>query len=205
MVVEAAAEVKAVEARVPVAMEAVGKEKATEMVVKALAARAAEVMVGAAAAATMAMAVAAEVARAAVVAAEVARRDGGGGDGGGRDGGVWEGGGGERAHNLTMGMTEADATGAGVRAVAEMVEEVRAAEVKVEKAAAAARVAIAAMRQPVASESKYVHHKRSTSTFHCIAKGMSRKAVPLLLLPSIHCCAPFNCHPQQKAPRISGA
>ena len=41
MVVEAAAEVKAVEARVPVAMEAVGKEKATEMVMKALAARAA--------------------------------------------------------------------------------------------------------------------------------------------------------------------
>ena len=66
-----------------------------------------------------------------------------------------------RARNLTMGMTEADATGAGVRAVAEMVEQARAAEVKaaVEKAAAAAaRVAMAAMRQPVASESKYVHH-----------------------------------------------
>ena len=138
--------------------------------------------------------------------AEVARRDGGGGDGGGRDGGVWEGGGGERAHNLAMGVTEADATGAGVRAVVEMVEQARAAEVKaaVEKAAAAARVAMAAMRQPVANESN-VHHKRSTSTFHCIAKGMSRKGGPPLLLPSIHCCAPFNCHPQQNAPRISGA
>ena len=106
-----------------------------------------------------------------------------------------------------MGVTEADATGAGVRAVVEMVEQARAAEVKaaVEKAAAAARVAMAAMRQPVASESKYVHHKRSTSTCHCIAKGMSRKGGPPLLLSSIHCCAPFNRHPQQNAPRISGA
>ena len=66
---------------------------------------------------------------------------------------------------------------------------VRAAEVKaaVEKAAAAATVAIAAMRQPGASDSKYVHHKRPTSTFHCIAKGMSRKRAVL------HCCAPFKC------------
>ena len=54
-----------------------------------------------------------------------------------------EGGGGEGAHNSTIGETEADATGAGVRAVPEMVEEARAA---VEKATAA-RVAIAAMRQ----------------------------------------------------------
>ena len=57
----------------------------------------------------------------------------------------------------------------------------------VEKAAAAATVAIAAMRQPGASDSKYVHHKRPTSTFHCIAKGMSRKRAVL------HCCAPFKC------------
>lgn len=69
MVFEVAAEVKAVEARVPVAMEAVGKEKATEMVVKALAVRAAEAMVGGAAAATTAMAVKVEMA--ALVAAEV--------------------------------------------------------------------------------------------------------------------------------------
>ena len=61
-----------------------------------------------------------------------------------------------------------------------MVEEARAAAV--EKAAAAARVAMAAMRQPVASESKYVHHKRSTSTFHCILQKVCHARVAL------HCC-----------------
>ena len=97
-----------------------------------------------------------------------------------------------------------------MRVVAEMVEEARAADVKaaVEKAAAAARVAIAAMRQAGASESKYVHHKRPTSTFHCIAKGMSRKRA------AFYCCFHRNivalhsmhyCHPHQNAPRISGA
>ena len=57
-----------------------------------------------------------------------------------------------------------------MRAVAEMVEEARAAEVKaaVEKAAAAARVAMAAMRQPVACESK-----------HCLNRQMAHQHVPL--------------------------
>ena len=65
-----------------------------------------------------------------------------------------------------------------------MVEQARAVEVKaaVEKAAAAARVVMAAMRQPVASESKYVHHKRSTARSIALQKVCHARAALQ------HCC-----------------
>ena len=96
-----------------------------------------------------------------------------------------------------MGVTVVDAMGAGVRAVAEMVEEARAAEVKaaVEKAA---RVVIAAMCQAGTS---------TCTTNHCIAKGMpcKRAALYCCLQSLLRSIQMRYCHPQQIAPRISGA
>ena len=95
-----------------------------------------------------------------------------------------------------MEVTEADATGAGVRAVAEMVEEARVAEMKaaVEKAAPAARVAM--RRHPVASESKHCLNRQTAhqhAPLHCKSYVTQTGGTPLLrastntLVRSIRC------------------